>query len=96
MHFHKWENLGELYILDAFQFSGGLDFTGYRVRVCSKCKRYQYKDFGWKDCEISGHGKENRAYFLCEGGFRRNKGLSGKISPTFNGLISNEKARSRE
>lgn len=83
MHLHKWENLGMLFLLDAHQFFGGMDFTGYNVRRCLKCPRYQYK-FGssWKDCEISGNYDK---FYLCESGFRREQGLPENISPYFVG-----------
>lgn len=84
---HKWNQLGELYLLDAHQFSGGKDFTGCKVRRCEKCGKYQYKNTLWVDCEISGNGKESKTYYLCEEGFRRGKGLKGKVSPTYTGVV---------
>lgn len=45
--FDKWEHLGEHYLLDAYQFLGGEDFTGHEIRKSKKNGRYQYKTDFW-------------------------------------------------
>ena len=88
MHFrHRWEKLRECYLLDAYQFSGGEDCTAFPVRKCLACGKYQYKYcLGlWRDCEISGRG--NGRFLLGVAGFRKGKGLRGKISPKYAGTV---------
>lgn len=84
---HDWEYLGEYFLLDAYQFSGGMDFTGYRLRRCRRSGLYQYKSSFWRDCEVSGNGRENTVYYLCQQGFRKAKGLCGDLSPTYAGKV---------
>ena len=79
---HRWEYLGDHYLLDKNQFSGGQDYTGYPVRLCRRCNTFQYKvlTLFWRGCEIvTCHGEFSTETLLAESGFREGKGLLGKL-----------------
>ncbi len=98
--FHKWEDLGEQFIHDAGQFcfasssSGGEHKVGRKVRCCTNCGDYQYRDgLFWRNCEIVGlsWSKDSpKEYSLCEIGYRRGKGLRGNRPQDFIGTIKLE------